>query len=173
MNYEYVKVLLYVYPRLPEIAEAVSAGLENGALLSYRAKGSAFDAAEAIASEVIVKRNLEAVHAALSEIVPSLAREERFLLEYKYFRRKRELTQYGEIADCSERGYFRSQNRLLKKVAAMLSVRGWTESDYAEAFGDFSPFRKMYAALRNGRERKLAAKRSRRGITFRCAGEEA
>ena len=75
MNYEYVKVLLYVYPRLPEIAEAVSAGLENGALLSYRAKGSAFDVAEAIASEVIVKRNLEAVHAALSEIVPSLARE--------------------------------------------------------------------------------------------------
>lgn len=170
--YEYVKLLLYVYPKLPEISEAVSVGAENGAILSFRAKGSALEAAEAVVSEMLLRNNLDRVRLALDEALALLSGEEKFLLEYKYFRRKRELGKHGALASCSERNYFRLQNALLKKLAALLAARGWTEEGCSEAFDGFSPFVRLKRALCEGREREFAAKRKKRQIEFkrRAAG---
>lgn len=124
MNYGYVKVLLYGYPKLVALAEAVSASVEIQAALSFKSKTGAAETAERIADDIFVCKNLEGVKTALDEVCAALSDEERFFLEYKYFRRRKELQKYGACAACSERSYFRRQNTLLKKVAALLAGRG-------------------------------------------------
>lgn len=169
MKNDYVKVLLYAYPSLPRIAEAVGTGAENKAFLSFRAYGSAFGIAERVVEEILVKNNLERVYCALREAVSRCTDQEKFLLEYKYFRRKRELKDCDESA-LSERTYYRRQQRLLKKIAEQLAAQDWTEENCKELFDSFAPFRKLYAALCAGRERQLTLARKRREVRFKRAG---
>ena len=49
----YVKVLLYAFPKMKELASAISAGAEVKATLSFRALGDTFAVAESVANEVL------------------------------------------------------------------------------------------------------------------------
>ena len=166
--YEYAKVILYAYPRLEEMAEAVGIGAENKAYLSFRSKESALALAEKIAEELAVKSRLLRLKEAADAVVAACTEEERFLLEHKYFRRKELLG--GRFAGmrlgCSERNYFRLQAALLKKAAAHFAAHGWTEEGFLRAFGSFSPFRHALAALSEGREKGF-----RRGKSAVCAAK--
>lgn len=163
----YVKVYLYAYPQLEGLAEAESRSAENRALLSFRGASGALEAAEKVVESIFAARELLALKADLDGCLSLLSEEERFLLEYKYFRRRSALGARAErVFGCSERSYFRKQNAVLNKTAACLISRGRTERDFLERFGDYSLFMRVYRALAEGRERAVVFKRKRRGIRF-------
>lgn len=168
-RYDYVKALLYAYPKLGMLAEAVADGAENKAKLSFRSLCDPLDLMEKIAEEIVTAKKLALLAAEMDEMLSGCTEEELFLLEYKYFRRKSELTGRfsGRELSCSERGYFRKQNALLGKIAGLLAMRGRTEEAFLREFGDFPPFMRLYRAIRAGRERKVVFKRAKRGIGFR------
>lgn len=168
-RYIYEKVLLYAYPKMGELAEAISAGVEVKAALSFREAGDPFALAERIADEILRRRKLLAAEKMLDETLSGLGEEELFLLEYKYFRRKKNLRGKfaGRTVECSERSYFRRQNALLSRVSQLLAARGWSEERFLEEFGDNDVLMRLFRALEEGRERALVAKRAHRGIRFR------
>lgn len=168
-DFLYVKVLLYAYPKLSMLEEAISSGAEVKALLSFRAQCDAFTLAEKIADDILMARRLGALREMLDEALEECTEEERFLFEYKYFRRRSELC--GRFAEkrslaCSKRNYFRKQNAAFRKMTALLLCRGYTKERFILEFGGFSPFRRVYRALKKGRERLLVAKRRRSGLVF-------
>ena len=79
--YEYVKVILYAYPKLDEIAEATERSGENKAALSYRAPGDTFAVALSVAEEFILAERIRALKTTVDEMLSGLNGEERFLLE--------------------------------------------------------------------------------------------
>lgn len=166
-DYEYEKVLLYAYPKLDELAEAVSASVEVKAVLSFRAVGDCLGIAEKIVKEIDVSRKLRAVREQMDGILARLSGEELFLLEYKYFRRKKRLRELKEKTPrCSERSYFRRQAALLKKISSAFISRGMDERWFLNAFSQYPPFLRVYRALKEGRECSLVRKREKRGVSF-------
>ncbi len=169
MEYLYVKLLLYAYPKLSLLEEAARSSAEIKAALSFRTYGDAFTVAEKVADEILIAERLRALRETMDEIVAECTDEERFLLEYKYFRRKAELA--AGLAEkrpvsCSRRTYFRLQSSVLSKVAAMLWRRGYTRSRVIGEFGEYPPFRRVYRALKEGRERAVVVKRKSEGLDF-------
>lgn len=170
-RYLYVKVLLYAYPRLNELSEAIADGAEVKALLSFRTD-DALRAAERVAEAIATANRLRLLKETLDEALGGCSEDELFLLEYKYFRRKSELKGRfsGYTLSVSERSYFRMQNALLGKVGAALTLCGLTERAFFQTFGRFSPFMRVYRALSEGREHALVQKRKKRGIGFQNSG---
>lgn len=166
-DYNYVKVILYAYPKLDMLAEAVSSGAEIKARLSFRTENT-FACAEEIANRILEGRKLRELRVLMDEILSVLGEEELYLLEYKYFRRKSVLVgRFGETKfGGSEREYYRTQNELLKKVAFLLLVRGMTEERYFEEYAKIRPFPRVLRAVREGRERKIVSKRQASGVRF-------
>lgn len=171
MDYLFVKVLLYAYPKMRAVSEAVSAGIENKAALSFRGSGNALTVAEKIADEIILRKNIDCVADAVEKTLCMLSEEDLYFLEYKYFRRKRVLRERfaSFLPACSERNYYRRQAELVKRVFLLLAEQGWTEARFFETFGEFDFFMKLYRALAEGRERALTQKRARRGISFQSS----
>lgn len=172
MDFLFVKVLLYAYPKLRAVAEAVSVGIENKAALSFRSSDSALTVAEKIMGEIVLRENIDCAADAIDKVLDALSEDELYCLEYKYFRRKRVLKErFGSfVPACSERNYYRKQAELLKRVFFLLTVQGWTETRFFEAFGEFGFFMKLYRALAGGKERALTQKRARRTINFQNSG---
>lgn len=161
MANEYAKVILYAYPHLLPLADAVGVGAVNKAMLSFRAREDALVTAEAIAEELAFKSRLLRLAEDVEGVLASFGDEEMYLLEYKYFRRGKVLRERyaGYVMACSERTYFRRQAAVLHKFCCLLAVRGWTERAYAEAFGGFAPFARVLDAILSGRESAVTAKR--------------
>lgn len=161
MANEYAKVILYAYPHLLPLADAVGVGAVNKAMLSFRAREDALVTAEAIAEELAFKSRLLRLAEDLEGVLASFGDEEMYLLEYKYFRRGKVLRERyaGYVMACSERTYFRRQAAVLHKFCCLLAARGWTERAYAEAFGGFAPFARVLDAILSGRESAVTAKR--------------
>lgn len=168
MAYEYAKVVLYAYPHLAALSEAVSAGVENKAVLSFRGVRDTLQEAERIADEIAVREALDALAADMERVLAQCTDEESFYLEYKYFRRRCVLEGRfaGRTVSCSERHYFRRQCVLLRKIAFLLGTRGWTEKEYVRTFGGFAPFARVLRALETGKEARVTARRGRRDIAF-------
>ena len=168
-DYEYEKVFLYAYPKMDELADAVSASAETKALLSFRAVGDCLGVAEKIVREIDVSRKIRAVKRDMDELLAEMSEEELFWLEYKYFRRRKRLRALAEFAragECSERTYFRRQNALLRKISSGLAARGMSEEWFLQVFSGYTPFLRVYRALKEGRESSLVRKRDKRGIEF-------
>ena len=165
MKNDYVKAVLYAYPALEEIGEAVGTSAENKALLSYKNPRSTEEVAGEIVREIAVREAISELHAIVDGLLNSLTEEENFLLEYKYFRRKSALKSFrGYALGCSERSYFRKQQLLLDKAADYFGKNGWSRERFVRETGGV--FQKMLAAIADGMEYKLTGKRGRRGIKF-------
>lgn len=164
----YVKVYLYAYPKLGALADAVSDGAEVKALLSFRSQEDALALAERIAGEIACAGRLRMLKQDLDGALAGCSEREKYLLEYKYFRRKSELAGKfrGVVLDCSERSYFRMQNAVLGKVASLLLAKGRNFENFLFEFSDFRPFMRVFKALSEGQERKIVFKRRSRGLTF-------
>lgn len=165
MKFLYVKVYLYLYPRLRAIEEELARSVELKAALSYRTRSDAFSLAENIADMLLLKERIIALRETLDEIVGTLSEGERELFEYKYLRKKGAAENPTFVA-CSERQYFRLQHLLLSKIKGMLIARGYFEEGYFAHFGSFPPFGRVYRALEEGREQGVTGKRSSRLLVF-------
>lgn len=166
MNTEYAKAILYVYPVMEALIEASRGAAENKALLSYRSRFDAMHDLEEVAQELFLAERLDDLKQLLDKIFLRLSDEELFLLEYRYFRRKKELARFGEELACSERNYFRKQERLLQKIAAQLSLNGVTEQYFLQAFEKSLCLMKVYRAIVKGGELKICARREKRTLRF-------
>lgn len=166
MNTDHAKAILYVYPMMGALAEAVRTAAENKALLSYRSRSSALHDLEAVAEEIFLGERLDSLKEVLDGIVSRLSEEERFLLEYRYFRRKKILKRYGTELCYSERSYFRKQERLLRKISAKLAASGVTREYFLEAFANSGCLMKVYRAVACGGELKICARREKRPLRF-------
>ena len=164
MANEYAKVILYAYPYLSALSDAVGVGAVNKAMLSFRSQEDALQTAETIVEELAVKSRLMRLEDAVNAALSSLSDEELYLLEYKYFRRKRVLREKyaGYCMACSERTYYRKQCAVLKKFVCRLMQQGWQEQTYSESFGSFAPFARVLDALKAGREGAITQKRARK-----------
>ena len=171
-NLNYVKVLLYSYPKLDALADAVGCGAEVKALLSFRGRCDALSIAEKVAEEIVISKKLSLLKGELDRAISNLTDRELFLLEYKYFRRKEYLRGKfsGFVLGCSERSYFRMQNALLVKMASRLKMLGYTQQRFFSEFGNFSPFMRVYRAVAEGRERVVVFKRRKRELPFQNSG---
>ena len=167
MKREYAKVFLYAYPWLGALSEAMAQSAENKALLSYRALCSAEEAASHVVREYAMQAAVTELAAQMERVVASMDDEEKYLLEYKYFRRADRLAGGRRVTfPYSVRTYFRKQAALAAKVARLLEDFGWTDRRFAAVFGQFSPFMKILRALREGKERMVWEKRKRGGVAF-------
>ena len=162
-KFHYVRVLLYAYPKLEALGRAIQESVERKAALSFRSRRDAYALAEQIAVDVIAVKKLQLLKAAMDDALKECGEEELYLLEYKYFRRKAELT--GRFAGKrfygSVRSYFRTQQALFVKIKALLFRRGYTAAKYEEEFGSFLPFRKLYEKLEKCNGKPKSAKRQR------------
>lgn len=164
MKREYAKVFLYAYPWLGALSEAMGQSAENKALLSYRGEKSVEEAALGVVAEYAMQSAVEELLAGMRSIVRGLDDEEKFLLEYKYFRRQGKLAaRRGLALPYCARTYFRKQSALLGKIVRELCKRGWSDRRFLSEFGQFPPFLKILRALREGRERAVWEKRKRGG----------
>ena len=121
---------------------------------------------EAVAEEVFLAERLDSLKEVTEEVLARLSKEELFLLEYRYFRRKKLLAKFGEVLPCSERNYFRKQEKLLRKIAAQFSLNGVTEEYFLEAFKSSVCLMKVYGAIVKGGELKICARREKRLLRF-------
>lgn len=171
-------MILYAYPHLGALAEASQVAAENKARLSFRARMDTLREMELVANELAVRVHLLRLERAVEEFVCTCSREERFLLEYRYFRRKKELVSYGEFAvPWSERTYYRRQSALLKKAAAFFSANGWSEEEFLDVFSDYQPFMRLRRSIlsRTGECCRGAQRKTRSCLfcaeAFLCASE--
>lgn len=166
---DYVKVLLYAYPQLDALRDAVECGVEVKAVLSFRDVHDAAAVCDRIAEEIVSAKKLALVKNLLDRILERCTTREKYLLEYKYFRRKRMLQE--EFADvelnCAERSYYRLQNAVLEKIAMLLLAEGMSEEKFLKDFQNYAPFMRLYDVIREGRERAIVFKRVGRPIAFR------
>lgn len=166
---DYQKVLLYAYPKLGRVAEDIGQIVLAKARASVMGKETALSCAEKLIGYNFLREQLLFLQGELDGLCAELTREERFLLEYKYFRRRRELAAYADLRlQYSERTYFRRQQRLARTVNALLLRRGLSEEWFFEAFSGVPFFMAALENVRAGGEGRMVDKRTRAGI--RCRG---
>ena len=167
-KFDHVEALLFLYPRAEMLAEAVREGARVRAALSYRSPRDTLSVVESIARGMQYAEHILRWKGAIDASLRPLSANERFLLEYKYFRRRRQLQELGceAVFACSKRSYFRKQNALLIKFSALLEARGCTEQAFFSDFEGFSPVMRILSALRSGRGRQLLERREACGLRF-------
>lgn len=174
MNTVIVKLFLYAYPWLTDLAEASEVAAENKAALSFSSPKSPLDVCSDVAEEIIVADRLIMLREQLDLVLGDLSEEKRFLLEYKYFRRKKVLASFADMMPAySARTYFRKQNALLYEIRTRLMFLGWTDERYTHEFENYAPFAKLYRILSEGRECSLHFKRAEAGVKFQNSGRSA
>lgn len=167
-GYDHVRALLYAYPMAEMLARAVRDGAKVRAALSFRNQRGTLSVMESIAADMEYADRLLHWKEQLERAISYCGEEERFLLEYKYFRRGKHLSAEGAgVLACSERSYFRKQRELLEKLARRLARRGCTREAFYADFEGFSPLMRIVSALENGWERRLVQRRKGRGVSFR------
>ncbi len=165
---EYQKILLYLYPRLKRLIRCAGEVIEGRALASG-GEPDTQACAEHILGLVAFRNALLCAYGEMDGLLACLTREEAYLLEYKYFRRKRMLEgEFAEVRlDCSERTYFRRQARLESKLNALFVRRGMDEAWFMRTLGAFPYIRAALFRLHKKGSAAFTKKRAR-GAPSRC-----
>lgn len=166
----YVKAVLYGYPLLKTVREDYQAHIENKAALSVRTDKSAFALAVDLAKEICEKQDLEWLKGCVETALDILTDVEKTLIAIRYFGKRRNVKKpftyqkdlpKTEIAAWSERKYFRFQSRLAEKVGAILNRLGLTEEVFEKKFAKTDIFEKIYRAVCEGKDQKIAQRAER------------
>ncbi len=163
---DYVKVLLFAYPGMDALERAVSVSVDNKAALSFKDRLPALESAERIVAEMAIRSRISRAKGLLDRALAHMTAEELLLFEYKYFRRKKKLAEAECVFEGSERSYYRRQRETLSKFAHILARFGYREKEFLHDFAEFSPYMRIYDALKSGRESTIVARRNRRKINF-------
>lgn len=159
MQDSYLKAVLYAYPKLRDVAEATAVSAENKAALSYKSYLDPLALMEGIAEEFLTARALFALSELLDDAISLLTEEEKFLLEYRFFRRKKYLRQMCAQRPFifSQRSYFRRQVALLRKIRNILAARFFTEKEFFARFSSCEFLMTLYRAAERGERQAFPA----------------
>lgn len=156
----YIKAVLYVYPRLEKIKADYGEHIRNRALMSCSYRGATENLCEYLAREIVRKQLIGELKNTLDEVLEKMTEEERFLLELRYFGRKKHLTEYSrntvrEIAG-SERNYYRRQEKALCKAGYLLKRAGLTEEVFFREYGGIETLSSVCRYIDEGKERGIS-----------------
>lgn len=166
----YVKAVLYTYPLLKTVGRDYEEHIRNKALLSYDSSICAEKLVEYIAEEILCKEKLEWLKELVESVLSRLSDEEKALMEIRYFGRPKKIRSFARIKaedttrnkkTWSERMYFRRQNRLYEKVAAMLKAAGLTEECYKKEFSEMDLFKKVDRFIQDGKDKQRSGREKR------------
>lgn len=139
----------------------------NKACLSFDNRRSGEFLVEELAGEVVKKEMIHELAILLNKVVSLLTERERYLLELRYFRRKKVLKGFedklGKTVFGSVRRYFREQVRLLEKTARLMIRCGLTE-EKMEEFMEIEELRAIVKYIEKGRDK--ASSRERALVSF-------
>ena len=168
---DYQKVLLFVYPRIGKIVRDID-GMVEAQACAVSGSESGERVAERIAGYICVKGSFLFLKERLEEMLSRLTKEERYMLEYKYFRRRKKLQ--GEFCgftlSYNERTYFRRQARLADKLNASLLREGMNEMWFSD---HFSQVGFMMTALENVKKGVTELTDKRRKKALACENRRA
>ena len=123
----YLKTVLYAYPLLKTVGEDYAEHIRNKAVLSYYSSLKTEDLAEYLAKEILRKNNLLWLKKVIEGVLEKLDDKERGMIAARYFGKKKlPLRKAGE-QECSDRTYFRQQQKVGEKVGGMLVAAGVTK----------------------------------------------
>jgi citrate lyase synthetase len=83
----YIKVLLYVYPRIDSIVRNINGTVLAKALASYSYNETCESVADRILKCISIKDSFMTLGIKTDEILSKLTDKEKYMLEYKYFKR--------------------------------------------------------------------------------------
>ena len=137
--------------------------LRKGGFIRISAAGEAGKGlSEELAEEIIRKGLIRELKRKTDAAIGALKKEEKFLLELRYFRRKSRLKQFCGETDFkeigSERNYYRRQAKLLKKVSGALQAQGLTKETFFSDYARFDWLMSVYRFIEAGKEGRNAAK---------------
>ena len=125
---DYQKVILLLYPRMGRLIEDIGQIVEAKARASYNGAECAERCVKKLLDYIYVRDELLFLKQQTDEIVESLGREERYLLEYKYFRRQQRLAARFNAAlvarGLDEAWFLRTFGKVPYIMAALEKVRG-------------------------------------------------
>ena len=161
-----MKANMYTYPKMQRMKEDYEVHIKNKAYFSYTGSLSAERLCEYIAGQILELRALERLKEIVDGLWERLSESERFLAELKYFGKQKKTTaqaiaQEDEKAKkrlnrlTSERNYFRRQQRLLKKLGALLRVSGITEEVFLKEYACIAVLRLAYRFVKAGKEKRM------------------
>lgn len=155
----YVKAVLYAYPLLKTVERDYAEHIRNKAVLSYKSPMTAENLATYIAEEILHRDKLLWLRGLIENVICRLSEEEKTLLSIRYFGKVRKIKSVPveDKKGYSERSYFRKQNRLSEKVAAMLRASGLTEEKFRLELSQIEIFDKIGRCVAKGLDEKITA----------------
>ena len=149
---DYQAAMLLVYPKLERIIRDLGQLAEAKALASYSGREATEACIGRILAYLRAKESFAALKELLGGVLAQLSREELYLLEYKYFRRRKMLE--GEFADVqcafSARTYYRRQRRLASKLNNLFLLSGADRAWFDALFADVAYMRSVLDGVRRG-----------------------
>lgn len=158
---DYQKVMLFLYPRLDRLADSISEIVTARAVASGMDRSDTEAGIRRLIEYLNLRRGLLFLKNEMDGMLAELSEEERYLLEYKYFRRKKVLEKEfsGTVFPHSERTYFRRQKRLSAKLGGMF-IRHGLDEKFFSAFTDFPWMTAALERLKEEGERAFSDKRA-------------
>lgn len=156
---DYVKVALYAYPTLKTLIKEYKEHIYERAVHSYGGKMDAEEAVTYIAQQILNMQALECLKEILERVFSKLSAIEWTMLALRYFGLRRKSVKAELIKEkkqfSSERGYFRAQEKLLKKTAALLQAAGLDEKYFQSRFCDIDELKPIYRYVEKGKDAKM------------------
>lgn len=159
----YQKVLLLVWPKLEKLTENIGQYAQAKAYASFSGRETAEKCVQKILDYMYISDCFAVLQVKTEQILKKLNREERYLLEYKYFRRKNVLERdYGDICcDFSERTYYRRQKRLGEKLNHLFLLSGMDEGWFKQTFAKVPYMMALWERVKNSGALSVVDKRTR------------
>lgn len=158
----YIKAVLYGYPLLRTASETYGTHIRNRAILSYKSRLGAEALAEYLAEEILRKKRLEWLRDKVEEVLDKLTKEEKTLVEIRYFGARKKLSAFCPKRDSAElRRYFRRQQRLGQKLSGMLRVAGVTEELFLKEYAGLEEFCRIWRFVESGKDSRIFADEER------------
>lgn len=159
----YQKVLLLVWPKLGRLTENIGQYAQAKAYASFSGRETAERCAQKILDYLYIRDCFAELQSRMKEILDKLSKEEKYLLEYKYFRRKKVLeSEYADIrCDFCERTYYRRQKKLGEKLNNLFLRGGMDEAWFIKTFASVPYMAGLLERVRKSGELSVVDKRTR------------
>ena len=152
-------MLLYAYPTLQTLVKEYKEHIYERAVHSYGGKRDAESAAEYIAQQILNMQALEWLKEILEKTFSKLLEYERTMVALRYFGLKRkgvrEELKKAKKQFSSERSYFRSQEKLLQKIAALVQAAGLDRVYFEKMFLGIEELKPIFRYVEKGRDKKM------------------
>ena len=174
----YVKAIMYAYPRMEALEKEYAEHIENKALLSFKGRERTESLLEYLAGQILQKEKLSALKEIVDKVWAQLSDVEKTLVAIRYFGKQTKIKRFPfkdekafENAEAmkfrlkgalsSERNYFRRQARLVKRLAILFRFYGLTEEVFLKEYAEIETVKRIFELVNEGKDKRLTASERR------------